>query len=73
MKIKFESTNEKDQRIQNAFFNAVKYANTQNESIDEFYNSLSTANFKNHDCGKGGSHIWVSRKIDGKRVILITE
>lgn len=73
MTIKFESTNEKDQKIQNAFFNAVSHANANNESLNEFYNSLSNANFQNHIFGRGGSHIWVARKIDGKRVVLISE
>lgn len=73
MKIKFESTHEKDQSIQKAFFNAVAYANSQQESIDDFYKSLKTANFQNHNFGRGGSHIWVARKVDDKRVVLITE
>lgn len=33
----------------------------------------SKCNFENHITGRGGNHIWITRKIDNKRIAIITE
>lgn len=62
----------KDKRI----FEAVKQMVElyPDDTLADIWETQQKVTFENYvHSGKGGSHIWISRKSDNKRIVLITE
>ncbi len=43
------------------------------ENIDRAWGDLKNSKFKNHIIGKGGNHLWITRKSDNQRIAIITD
>lgn len=62
-------TNEKDIEIIEAFKIIIKRYNDFN--IENLWQEVKECKFLNHDIGRGGNHIWISRKTDKERIAII--
>ena len=72
MRIKIEvKPDEKDKRAIEAF---KQYFNLYDgDSLLDLWEVVKKCNFKHHIMGKGGNHIWISRKDTLKRIAIITD
>ena len=68
--IKIEKTlNNNDEKMINAIKHDLGlYPDSTLESMNEL---LNKCRFDNHITGKGGSHLWISRKLDNERIAII--
>ena len=63
--------NKQDQSIISAFKNTIKRYNDNN--INQFWQEVKNCNFDDHLIGKGGNHVWITRKVDNVRIATVTE
>lgn len=63
-------TSEKDIRVFEAVKQGVEFS--EHETLEQEFEDLKKCKFGGYtEIGIGGNHIWVARKCDGKRIVLI--
>ena len=43
-----------------------------NDNLNDIYRVLNICNFREHKIGRGGNHIWIKRKNDNLRIVVLT-
>jgi len=70
LEIKTESNaTDRDIKIVEAFKKTITLYN--DTKVEELWEEVKSCNFREHHIGKGGNHIWISRKSDNERVAII--
>lgn len=70
LRVKVEKeVNEKDIQIINAFKTSINLY--LDKDINILWEQVKNCKFQDHNIGRGGSHIWICRKSDNKRVAII--
>jgi hypothetical protein len=60
---------EQDRKVVSAFEDMLVIY--PNDTLESLWEEIQNANFENHTIGKGGSHIWIVRKADNKRIAIV--
>jgi len=70
LEVKTENNaNDRDINIIEAFKNSITlYSDTK---VEDLWEEVKNCNFREHHIGKGGNHIWMSRKSDNERIAII--
>jgi len=61
--------NEKDKQMIEAFKNTITIY--QDNNVDILWDEIKECKFQYYNIGKGGNHIWITRKEDNKRIAII--
>ena len=71
LEVKTENNaNDRDINIIEAFKQTIAlYSDTK---VEDLWEEVKSCNFREHHIGKGGNHIWISRKSDNERVAIIS-
>ena len=62
-------SSEKDRKVVSAFEDMLVIY--PNDTLETLWEEIQNANFENHTIRKGGSHIWIVRKEDNKRIEIV--
>lgn len=75
MEIKVETLlNENSMKLVNKLISYTNTLSTINEVVKKLRHTIYSLDLQNEFiCGTGSNHIWLSRKEDGERILLITE